>query len=413
MKTLVFESYGNNEIRIGFNDLPARARQDNDPSYVREGERSGRVAMTSHEQWLRDNKYLEVIDKDGRKYVGNLRDGFSVVEVDLSKLDIIREFQDTTDESVPTPKRGYGETVRPTSFSASARHRILEGGALFDRFLAKAHSGYFVTFTLPGSTPEAYDALSRWSGYMANRVLQCLRDYQRDTYWFYVWELQKRGALHLHLFLSLPKGQSSDVLNGRLRDVWYRALGDVQNQSGVDMFLHQDGKHYTPSEFYQYDFQAVETTPAQYISKYVGKNALAPRGRSGVEGGGFQYYPHRWWGMCRPLKQLIDEHRFQVCMDAMNSDECQQIVEDMSAFIEKCEPIARQEYTAEIGSSREEGQIIGVSHRRIYWFKSEDFATIDLLFRQLAIAWMQTKERHLQRWKYDSLKYCGIPIGEL
>lgn len=413
MKTLVFESYGNNEIRIGFNDLPARARQDNDPSYVREGERSGRVAMTSHEQWLRDNKYLEVTDIDGRKYVGNLRDGFSVVEVDLSKLDIIREFQDATVEPVPTPKRGYGEAVRPTTFSASARHRILEGGALFDRFLAETNDGYFVTFTLPGSTPEAYDALSRWSGYMANRVLQCLRDYQRDTYWFYVWELQKRGALHLHLFLSLPKGAESDVLNGRLRDVWYRALGDVQTQSGVDMFLHSDRKHHTPAEFYQYDFQAVETTPAQYISKYVGKDALAPRGRNGVEGGGFQYYPHRWWGMCRQLKRLIDEHRFKICMDAMNSDECQQIIEDMSAFLVKCEPVATQEYEAEIGSGRRDGQIIGVSYRRIYWFKSEDFAAIDLLYRQLAIAWMQTKERHLQRWAYDSLKYCGIPLGEL
>ena len=179
------------------------------------------------------------------------------------------------------------------------------------------------------------------------------------------------------------------------------------------MFLHSQRDHYTPSEFYQYDFQSVVTTPAQYISKYVGKDAVAPRSRNGVEKNRLQYFPHRWWGMSRSLKRLIDEHRFKVCMDAMNSDECQQIIEDMAEFLEKCEPIATQEYEAEIGSGREDGQVIGVSYRRIYWFKPEDFAAVDLLFRQLAIAWMQTKERHLQRWAYDSLKYCGIPIGEL
>ena len=179
------------------------------------------------------------------------------------------------------------------------------------------------------------------------------------------------------------------------------------------MFLHQDGKHYTPSEFYQYDFQAVETTPAQYISKYVGKQALAPRSGDALEGSGFQYFPHRWWGMCRPLKRLVDEHRFRVCMDAMTEDDCNHILDSMTEALADLEPVGVQEYTAEIGSDRESGRSIGVSHRRIFWFPASIFAEVDVMFRQLAVAWMQTKANHLRRWKYNSLEYKGVPVWQL
>lgn len=413
MRTLIFESYGNNEIRLGWDNLPVRAKCDNDSANTRANESIGRVAVADHERYLSDNGLLELRDKDGVLYVGNSKAGYERVECDLSKLDIIHEFQRESDRSTPDSRRGYGEAVRPTRFTRGARHRILEAGSLFDKTLADTHRGYFVTFTLPGSRPEAYDAISRWSGYLVNVVLQCLRRFHKGAYWFYCWELQKRGALHLHLFCALPRGTEVNVLNGRLRDVWYRALGYVQDKSGCDVFGHQRGDYCTASEFWQYDFQEVKTTPAQYISKYLGKGALAPASKGELDSGQVCYYPHRWHGMSRSFKKLVDENRFRACMDAMTKEDCQHVCNAMAEYLEEFEPVASQVYTAEIGSGRDEGVVIGVSHRRIYWFSADIFEEVDLMFRKMAIAWMRTKPSHLQRWRYNSVNYKGCPVGEL
>lgn len=413
MRTLIFESYGNNEIRLGWDDLPARVKCDNDSANVRANESTARQLLAAHERYLSDNGLLELRDKDGQMYVGNSKAGYERVECDLSKLDIIHEFQRESEQPSSEQRRGYGEAVRPTSFTRAARHRILEAGSLFDRELSESYRGYFVTFTIPGSRDEAYDAVSRWSGYLVNVVLQCVRRYSKEALWFYCWELQKRGALHLHLFCALPCGISGDVLNERLRSSWYRALGYVQDKSGSDCFAHRNGEYCTASFYWQYDFQEVETTPAQYISKYLGKGALAPGSRNEVESGRGLYYPHRWHGMARQLKRLVDQHRFRACMDAMEKEECQYICNAMEEYLSDFSPVAAVEYTAEIGSSREKGVRIGLSHRRIFWFSPEVFEEVELLFRKMAIAWMQTKPRHLQRWKYDSVQYRGVPVGEL
>lgn len=413
MRTLIFESYGNNEIRIGWNDLPVRVRADNDSSELRHREAQARVAEKTHEDWLRDNKLIELRDSDGQLYRGSSRVGFESVEIDPSRLDIICEFQGETPVASSERKRGYGAPVRPTAFTRNARHRLLEAGQLFDRFCAETHKGYFVTFTLPGGTTEAFDALARWSGFVANRVLQAVRDRSKSTLWFYVWELQKRGALHMHLFLAIDnKDPNLDYEQG-LRDAWYRALFAVSDKESVDLFRHKDGDFCTVSQYWQYDYQAVKTTPSQYISKYVGKSANAPSRKSEMEGDSARFYPHRWWGMCREFTRLIEEYRFKVCMDAIEKDVCMDAMEDMSAMLEEFEPVLSHEYTADIEPERGSGRVIGRIHRRIFYFKAEDFPIVDVLFRKLAVSYLMRHAKHNRRWKYDSVNYEGMPVWQL
>ena len=410
MRSLILQTTANNEIRIGWNDLPARATQDPDPSHVKERERRGHRLEAGIENFLRDNKLFQLRDKDGRLYRGSVSVGYESVEVTQSELDIIREFQRQSEVVHSASRRGYGEAVRPTVFGRSARHQILEAGALFDATCGETHRGYFVTFTLPGSTPEAYDAVSRWSGYLSNIVLQGVRRHCPEALWFYVWELQKRGELHMHLFLGLPVGSDSELLSDRLRAGWYRALESIGDKESICLFSHGRGEFCTVSEFWQYDFQVVTKSPAAYISKYVGKGANAPAYGSEMETNGVRYYPHRWWGMSRALSRAVKEARFKVCMDAMTEEETNACMQTMDGMLTEMEPVAVQEYEAEIGSQRDKGKVIGKIARKIFWFKPEDFPIIDFLFRKLAVAIMKTRPRHLQRWWYDSLNYKGTPI---
>lgn len=114
--------------------------------------------------------------------------------------------------------------------------------------------------------------------------------------------------------------------------------------------------------------------------------------------------------MSRVLSRAVKEARFKVCMDAMTEEETNACMQTMDGMLTEMEPVAVQEYEAEIGSQRDKGKVIGKIARKIFWFKPEDFPIIDFLFRKLAVAIMKTRPRHLQRWWYDSLNYKGTPI---
>lgn len=413
MRTLIFETYGNNEIRIGYNDLPTKQRTSSDDSQTIQRQRAAHTLDKGISDRLSENEQFQYRDKDGTLYRGSVREGYEPVDVGSSLLDIIGEFQEPVGDVSPEKKRGYGEPVRSTSFTRSARHRILEAGTLFDRELSSSYQGYFVTLTLPGSTPEAYDAISRWSGYLANRVVQAIRDLREGALWFYVWELQKRGALHMHLFLALPCQASPDIAKQRIWDVWYRALQSIGDAESVDMFRHALGDYCTASAYWQFDFQVVKETPAQYISKYVGKSANTPGRDASLEEGRNAYYPHRWWGMCRELKRLVDEHRFRVCMDAVEKEFCMDAIESMSAMVEEFDPVLTYEYTSEIGDERGSGRVFGKVYRKIFYIQPADFPIVDVLFRKAAIALMRAHDRANQRWSYHSTHYEGVPVWEL
>lgn len=413
MKTLIFESYGNNEIRVGYNDLPSRLRSGKDGEAERQAENRGHRLDKTRDDYLRDNNYIQYKDVNGKTYRGNTVEGFSEVALTQQKLDIICKSQQEDKAARRTPRHSYGQPVRRTVFTRRARHRLLEAGELFSREYASTHCGYFVTLTLPGSTDAAYDAISRWSGYLANRVLQVVRRNVPEALWFYVWELQKRGALHMHLFLGVPRSVETANLFRGLRAVWYGALSSIGDNEGVDMFRHREGDYCTASVHWQFDCQEVNKSPAAYISKYVSKGANAPKGNEELDSGKYPYYPARWWGMSREMRRVVDENRFRYCMDAMTDEEIIAEIDCMDAMLTNKETVCKYEYFCEIGSSRDSGGSIGSSFRRIYYFPSETFREWDAMFRAAVGRIANKVARHLRSWKYHSDIYQGTPIGAL
>lgn len=408
MKQIRLCTYANNEVRYGWDDIPYVKRTAHDDPASRSLERLGIRFQADHEDYLRDNKLFCFRDKDGTLYKGNPEDGYERAAPTREQLDIIAESQQQNRSEDKGRTHNYGSPVKPTAFTRNARHRLLEAGSCFDIRLGESHCGYFGTFTLPGSTERAYDALSRWSGYVANRLTQVIRRLEVDVYWFYVWELQKRGALHLHLFVALPKEEPACNLERDLRRVWYSALESIGDAEGICLFKHEKGEYCTVSQKWQFDWQRVSKSPAAYISKYVSKSANAPVSRRDAERCEGQFLPHRWWSMSRNYKRLIEEERFDVCIHAISDDDCIHAMKEMDDFIADIGNSTGYEYYAEIGAGRDNGNTVGVTYKKIRYFPPDEWPVINALIQHKWWQIVKGYAKHFVRFAYDSDKYQGV-----
>jgi hypothetical protein len=236
----------------------------------------------------------------------------------LQALDLLKKSQYS-----PKKERPWGKEQKPKVFRYQAAEKIKEGGAIIDRFVG-AKNSHMITLTLPGSTPEAMNALSRWSGWIVNRLLQVIRNRKKDyknMYWFFVWEHQKRGALHLHFCLGWRTfWLKREVLAQKIKDKFYELLFEIGEREEIDMFERKNGDRSwknTPDKW-QFDIQKVKKSVAAYFAKYCQKNSenQANNGNKPHEnrrGNGFQeqsnnsketnLYPSRYWGSSRTIKQ--------------------------------------------------------------------------------------------------------------
>lgn len=409
MKRLVFQSYPNNEIRIGWDELPYPKKVGADLSRERDLERQGQELDTAREQWLSDNKILEHRDTNGTLWRYR-RDGEEPV---LEKVRDILVITSEVQEVSKTPKDSIAEALsKPvgfTRFTRNARHRLLEGGQICEEKREQGAVGVFVTFTLPGSTHDAYDALARTSGYIANCICQCVRDGKRAESYFWVYERQKRGALHLHLFISLKPGEQWDCYRIPLRSCWYSTLDRISQSSGVDMFRHESGLYCTASRYWRYDYQEVYKSVASYLSKYVSKEAES--GFSDVPTkGDVGLFPRRWWYMSRDLSQEIDRRRKSICVEGLSDEELISGIACLEEVAISLDPVLRHEYVADIGRSESRGGCFGRSFRHLFWFNSTEFADIELVLRSEFIRVMSQMKPVRVTYKGFSLDYGGQPI---
>lgn len=408
MRQIRLTTYANNEVRYGWDDIPYIVRSTEKEREERERECIGIRFQADREEYLRDNNLFCFVDKNKVIYTGNSDGGYESYVPDMRRLDIIAKSQQASKGEGDSGKNRYGLPVVKSSFTRNARHRLLEAGSCFDVRLGNTHFGYFGTFTLPGSTECAYDALSRWSGYISNRLTQVLRRLKEGVYWFYVWELQRRGALHLHLFVALPKAVSPADIERKLYGVWYDSLESIGDAEGICLFQHGEGEYCTVRSKWQFDWQCVRESPAAYISKYVSKSANAPVGGGGSRPESGYYPPHRWWSMSRNFKRLIEEERFDVCIHAVSDEDCIHAMKEMDEFIADIGDSTGYEYYAEIGASRDSGKSVGCTYKKIRYFPPGEWRLIRALIQhkwwQIAIRYA----RHYVRFCYDSDKYEGV-----
>ncbi len=262
-----------------------------------------------------------------------LRGSVSKTGFAAALLDITRKFQQnnsTEQKTTKLEKKGYGATPSTKNFSRKAGQKLREcGGAidiLCDRQPEKCR---VITLTLPASGEAAYKALSDWSGYATNRLLQIIRRTGDDTYhWFYVWEHQKRGALHMHLCLYHEDRAKSKELGDAIVSKWRDILCDIGGRSGVDLLYSRGFGRCVETDEMQSNNQEMRKGCGAYFSKYASKTTAA-RDRRVVEDintiNARLYPPSSFWGRSQNLAKLCESHSFHYKFDGIYGEESESL----------------------------------------------------------------------------------------
>jgi hypothetical protein len=168
--------------------------------------------------------------------------------------------------------------------------------------------------------------LSRWSGWFINRLKQVFRNwskYHPAAHECFVWELQKRGALHLHWVI----GCDVDVekLSIRLKDKWYELLKEVGDKEGIDMFARKGfgSSHKDNPDTWQWKIERIEKSIQRYLSKYTSKgfnqNSDGTKSYSKFQK---MYSPSQWWGISRNLLKEVQKYRVELKFETLSTEEC-------------------------------------------------------------------------------------------
>lgn len=262
----------------------------------------------------------------------------------------------------------------------------------------------FLTATCPGSTPEAVRAFAEWSSWLADRVQKWLRDNFShsaelgisELYHVYVWEYQRRGALHYH---GLVVTSDYDRLADLWKPFWYGLMEQVSQLAAVDIFARQKGGTWKGfMSKIQVDAQITQKSVAAYLAKYLGKGATdggsdCPPNR--------RWPPARYWGRTRNVRGLVLELTQQHELPPLSSEEVQHVRGLVEAYFqERAEHSTRT--VIRLQERDDSGAVVG--HREIYlgcigWFQSGDVSSAKELAEIIAAHWGDNWEIAAQRYK--------------
>lgn len=194
---------------------------------------------------------------------------------------------------------------KPKSFTKVSGQRLRECGAAIDHVASEPRFTHCVTLTLPANHEKAFTALAANSYYATNRLFQPIRRFYGDMcLWFYVWEYQGRGALHLHIAVYHPDETEGLYISQKLINQWHKILCDIGEVSETDMFLRKDGKSSTIRSKHQHHCQPMQKSLGAYFSKYAGK-------KESKQSWHCRKYPvSRFWGSSRTVKQVVKQLSF-------------------------------------------------------------------------------------------------------
>lgn len=196
---------------------------------------------------------------------------------------------------------GWGVMGRRTVFGRYATSRLLAAGGAIDKLEFRPEQSVFLTGTLPGSTELAKKAIAEWSGYIVHALKAWIAKRVQNKLDFYVWEMQKRGALHLHYVVVIESKSVRDQVLSDFKHEWIRILDNVSRKAGCDLYERASGGTWASNKsVVQAIATEVHSSVAAYLSGYVAN------GRSKHANDKNQkYYPSRWWGVSRPLNSVI------------------------------------------------------------------------------------------------------------
>jgi hypothetical protein len=242
-----------------------------------------------------------------------------------AQLSLVRsaELQDSIRTGYAAMKSGFGWQPDGKRFTKCAKRTLQEFGSIIDS--SSLTRCVFLTGTLPGSTPEALQAVARWSGWIVSRLGQWLRDRWRSISFFGVWEYQRRGALHLHLVVQCADALESQQLKSVWKKRWASLLDGVSKRSQVDVWSRKEGDTWDKKRWVlRTDAQTVEKSVGRYLSKYVSKS-LSKLSIGSV------FPPSSWWFASRNLRTLASSLRWEYRLSTDSREDAQCVYEDVSA----------------------------------------------------------------------------------
>lgn len=203
---------------------------------------------------------------------------------------------------------------RRTTFGLPAKRTLLRLGGAYDTVDNDPSHYIFLTGTIPGGTHDAFMAVAKQSAYITHSIAKWLKRTCPSQYWFYVWELQKRGALHIHYCIYAPDSRISDKILREWRDKWEGILETVGTKTGADMWLRKDGTYHTKGhDVLQAYAQKVRKSVAAYLAGYCGGSKDKHSSDSTSP-----YYPGRWWGCSRESTKLLKGLTQEVSIEHTN-----------------------------------------------------------------------------------------------
>lgn len=254
-------------------------------------------------------------------------------------------------------KPGYGGQCKRTKFGIYAKRTLLRVGGAIDKFDPDPSHGIFLTGTLPGSTHAAKKAIADWSAYIVHRLKAWIAKYVKAKLDFYVWELQKRGALHLHYYLHVPDPVARERILKGFKTQWIKLLENVCTKSGIDVFQKTAAySHRGHDERIQAYAQEVTKSVAAYLAKYCSKEASKPNSKVTSS-----YYPSRWWGASRPLLALLREMTHTTEVLFASYPKARSKYEEFNSLLEQ-HSIKGYRYGDKVG--------FGLNH--VFYYRSED-----------------------------------------
>lgn len=361
MSTIILQRFANREYRLTHQNLFVRSSKGGDKYKEKESEKYAKAVNSIYvlqQELVQEEVALISEGKIERRLFGEVD-----ARTGIRALDIINEFQT---KIKPTKKGGWGHLANPTTFTKNARHRLLEAGAIVDKHCRL--NAWEITCTLPGGTTAALRTLAENTGWLMNELTQIIRR-AKCTYWFYVWEFQRRGALHLHLLIADPQ-KNLETLAHKLESRWWRTLDYLSEKNQVDLYERRHGGSWrdAPSNW-QSHIAPIEKSVAAYFSKYASKNVKPSSSRSYRPS---PFSPSRWWGCSTEIKAKIKAYRRKWKLE-ISPFIAKQIQEYLQGWLHDHGRIKNYSYEFQLGQTAN-GTELGGGEVWINYYNNESFA---------------------------------------
>lgn len=318
-------------------------------------------------------------------------------------LDNSPEFHDSRSRHSKQGRPGYGALPdREHRFSRYGRNSVRWSACTLEERFGRENC-IFLTATCPGSSDRAVKAFAEWSSWTADRVQKWLRDNfsqaadlgLSELHHVYVWEFQRRGALHYH---GLVVTSDYERLNDLWQPFWVELLKQGSELSGVDWFERRKGGSWKGfGQVVQVDCQITQKSVASYLAKYLGKGATEG-GRACPEK--LRFPPARYWGRTRNVRRLVLQVTKQYELPPMSSEDVATVRSLVESYFQE-----RAEYSARtvirLKERDESGTEIG--HRDLYlgcvgWFGVLDYESplelAEIIAAHWGDNWLIARERY-------------------